>query len=74
MLNKYLTKEGLDKQALLVYNRYRKKREGNKTMTTYQLVQITNSASTINPWAVGSLIALSVAFVATAVVVMIKMW
>lgn len=47
---------------------------GNKTMTTYQLVQITNSASTINPWVVGSLIALGVAFVATAVVVMIKMW
>lgn len=43
-------------------------------MTTYQLVQIANSTSTINPWVVGSLIALGVAFVATAVVVMIKMW
>ena len=49
---------------------------GNKTMTTYQLVQITNSASTsaINPWIAGSLIALTVAFAVTAVVVMIKMW
>lgn len=44
------------------------------TMTTYQLVQIANRTSTINPWVMGSLIALSVAFVVTAVVVMIKMW
>ena len=43
-------------------------------MTTYQLVQITNSASAINPWVAGSLIALTVAFAVTAVVVMIKMW
>ncbi len=43
-------------------------------MTTYQLVQIANRTSTINPWVMGSLIALSVAFVVTAVVVMIKMW
>ena len=32
MLNKHLTKEGLDKQVLLVYNKYRKKREGNTIM------------------------------------------
>lgn len=32
MVNKLLTKEGVDKQSLLCYNRYRKKREGNKTM------------------------------------------
>lgn len=43
-------------------------------MTTYQFVEITNAASTINPWVMGSLIALGVVFVATAVVVMIKMW
>ena len=72
--NKYLTKEGLDKQALLVYNGIRKKRKGNKMMTTYQLIQITNRAGTINPWIIGSLIALGVAFIATAIVVMIKMW
>lgn len=43
-------------------------------MTTYQLVQITNNAGTINPWVMGSMIALGVAFVVTAVVVMVKMW
>lgn len=57
-----------------MYNSIRKKREGNKTMTTYQLVQITNRAGAINPWIMGSLIALAVAFVATAVVIMNKMW
>lgn len=32
MRNKYLTKERVDKQPFPCYNRYRKKREGNKTM------------------------------------------
>lgn len=43
-------------------------------MTTYQFVEIVNRATTTNLWVVGSLIALGVAFVATTVVVMIKMW
>lgn len=43
-------------------------------MTTYQLVQITNRAGAINPWVMGSLIALSAAFIIAAIVVMIKMW
>lgn len=43
-------------------------------MNTYQLVQITNRVGAINPWIMGSLIALSVAFIAAAIVVMIKMW
>ena len=58
----------------MCYNIFRKKREEVKTMTTYQFIEIVNRATTVNPWVAGSLIALGVAFVATAVVVMIKMW
>jgi len=67
-----LTFESIDKKAGRVYNSIRKKREGNNTMTTYQLVKITNSATTVNPWVVGGLIALTVAFAITAVVVIVK--
>jgi hypothetical protein len=49
-------------------------KERNPTMTTYQLIQLTNSASTTNPWIIGSLIALGVVFIGTAIAVMIKMW
>jgi hypothetical protein len=43
-------------------------------MTTYKLVQIANNAGAINPLTAGLLIALTIAFVATAVVIMVKMW
>ena len=51
VLNKKLTKEGVDNSPFPWYNRYRKKREGNNTMKNIYTINVKRNTANLNNYA-----------------------